>query len=110
LRKSISRINNGFSAVEALLVIVIVAAVVGTGLYINHRHKSKVTSSTSSVAKAPTPSAQPGTTASITQLTQQDATTEQAVDKNYDSQTQQTATSANPAAANVGGAYDASSL
>ena len=95
---------SGFTAVEAVLVIVVLAAVVGVGIFVVHReHAANTTANTQAAAPA-------GTSASVDQLTQQDAQTEAAVDGQGDSQVQQDALSANSAVSNVGGAYNESTL
>lgn len=92
--------------VEAAVAILVLAVIVAGSVYvINHKPTSPSTNTTTS-----TTTAQPGTTASIDQLTQSEAQTEQQADKGADSQTQQDALSANNAASNVGGAYNESTL
>ena len=101
--------QQGFSAVETVLVVVILAAIVGVGYYVWHQGQSSTTLSdngnSSKTTKAPA-----GTSASIDQLTTQDAQTETAADNAADGQTSQNATSANTALTNVGGAYNESNL
>lgn len=105
---SLRKRQEGFSAVEIVLVLVIVAAVVGVGYYVWHQGQSNQlsnNSSTPATTKAPA-----GTSASIDQITTQDAQTETAVDNGADKQTGQNATSADTALNNVGGAYNETSL
>ena len=98
--------TQGFALVEALLVVIILAALVGVGIYVVHRqpHANTPTATGSTVPVAN------GTTESINQLTQQDAQIEAGVDSASDSQAQQTSMSANGALNNVAGAYDENNL
>jgi cytoskeletal protein RodZ len=105
-----SRIDQrGFGVVEALLVVVIVGAIAGIGVYVvrqkNHTdtllNKTNTTGAASTVAA---PSA--GTTASVDQLTEQETQTEVSADHASDARVSQDATSANSAATNVGSAYN----
>lgn len=95
----------GFALVETVLVLVILAAIVGVGLYVA-RQKSNVSSTLNSSGGSSAVKAPAGTTAGINQLTQQDAQTEAGIDSSADGGTQQTSTSANGAVNNVGGAYN----
>lgn len=97
--------NAGMAIVEAVVALVVVAGLIGMGVYVLHR-RIAVTDPTASTMSAPTG----GTTESIDQLTANDAATEQQADKNADSHMQQDATSANNAISNVGGTYDESTL
>lgn len=101
--------QKGFSMVEAVLVVVIVAAIAGVGLYVmkQKQQTNKTVSSNSAATHANPPQ---GTSASVDQLTQQDAQTEAGVDHAADNQTGQDATSANSAVSNLGGAYNETSL
>jgi uncharacterized protein HemX len=97
----------GFAVVEALLLIVIVAAVVGVAAFVmhqKHRADQTLTSTNTSAGNAPT-----GTTASVDQLTQQDAKTEASIDNSADASYQQAATSPNGSLGNLGGAYNEAS-
>jgi len=105
--------STGFAIIEALLIMVIVVSVVVVGAYVLHqKHKadntlskaSTITSTTSTEPKAN------GTTASVNQLTQQDAQTEAGADNAADSQAQQASTSSNSAVSNAGGAYNENNL
>lgn len=102
----------GFAVVEAVLVLVIVAGVIGAGAYVYSTHHKKSTTDASLTSSSSTNQAVPlnGTTSSINQLTQQDAQVEGNVDKSADAQSQATAASANTAASNVGGAYNENNL
>lgn len=96
----------GVAVVEAAAAMLILAVLVAGSVYvINHQPTGANTSTTTSATTA-----QPGTTASIDQLTQNDAQVEQQADTNADTQAQQDALSANSAATNVGGAYNESTL
>lgn len=95
----------GFALVETVLVLIILAAIVGVGLYVA-RQKSNVNGTLNNSGSSTAAKAQAGTTASINQLTQQDAQTEASVDNSADNGTQQASTSANGAVSNVGGAYN----
>ncbi|HUY85365.1 MAG TPA: hypothetical protein VMU97_02510 [Candidatus Dormibacteraeota bacterium] len=100
----------GFAIVETLLVLIILAAIVGVGAYVvrqKHNANSTLgsTGGTATSVKAPS-----GTTTGIDQLTQQDAQTEAGIDSAADSGAQQSATSANSAVNNVGGAYNETNL
>jgi uncharacterized protein HemX len=100
----------GFALVETVLIVVILAAIVGVGVYIM-RQKQNTNSTLSSTSNGTLQAKSlTGTTANISQLTQQDAQTEASVDSSADSQTQQDATSANGAVNNVGGAYNETNL
>ena len=104
--------NAGFAAVEAVLLVVIVAIIGGVGAYVaQQKHTADITlnSSSSKTVPAKTPVAA-GTTTSIDQLMQQDALAETNIDMAADSQAQQNATSSNSAVTNVGGSYDETSL
>jgi len=98
--------NKGFGVLETALIIVVIAAVVGVGYYVvRQKHTAEATlssnSNTAPQAKAPT-----GTTASVDQLTQQDAKTEASADNTTDASLQQDSTSANTAINSLGGAYN----
>jgi len=103
--------QSGFSAVEAVLVVVIIAAIAGVGYYVMRQKQtandnlSGATSTTKQAAVTPT-----GTTANIDQLTQQDSQTEFGVDNSVDNQMGQDAASANTTVNNVGGAYNEANL
>ncbi len=98
--------TDGFALVEVVLLVVAVTAIAGVGVYVlHHRHGAKATLSNNAQTVAPAA----GTTASVDQLTQQDANTETGVDNAADASTQQNATSANAAISNVGGAYNEAS-
>jgi len=104
--------NAGFAAVEAVLLVVILAIIGGVGAYVaqqKHAADATLTSASAKATQVKTP-VTAGTTASIDQLTRQDAQTEANIDKSADSQTQQNATSSNSAVTNVGGAYNETNL
>lgn len=100
--------NAGFAVIEATLAIIIIAAILGLGLYVMKQRNTS--SSINSTSSALVPQAQAGTTASIGQLTQIDAQNEAGVDSSGDNQTQQNVSSADSAISNVGGAYDETTL
>jgi Tfp pilus assembly protein PilE len=102
--------ERGFSAVEAIVIVVIIGLVGGAGYVAYHRHHTQgnMASTTSSSTQKVT--TQPGTTANIDQLTQQDMNDEASVDSKYTSAYQSAAQSSNQAAANVGGAYNESNF
>lgn len=109
MRSKLGENKQGFALVEGILLLVIVAAVIGVGVYVIHqKHKSEKTlasnSGTSAQTKAPA-----GSTASVDQLTQQDSQTEASVDSSADGTAQQDAMSANSAVSNLGGAYNEAS-
>ena len=101
----------GFSAIELLLVIVVIALLVGLGyIFYQRKHKAASVSATTNVVKSQTVAPATGTTSSIDTLTKQDASSESSIDQKHTDSEGTTAQSANPAAANVGGAYNESSL
>ena len=102
----------GFAAVEAVLLVVILAIIGGVGTYVaqqKHTADSTLASSNSKSVPARTP-VTPGSATSIDQLTQKDAQAEANIDKSADSQAQQNAISSNSAVTNVGGSYDETNL
>jgi len=111
--KRINKNNSlGFAAVKLLLIAIIIVIIGGVLTYVfvqrsstNSLSNSDNNSSSSSNAVIPD-----GTTSSITTLTEQDAQIEASVDDASDSKIQQDAASANNAASNLEGAYDASSF
>jgi flagellar basal body-associated protein FliL len=99
--------SSGTALVEIAVTVLVLAVVIAGGVYVmNHRSVTPSSTNTSTT----TPAAQTGTTASIDQITQNDANTEQQADGSADAQTQQDALGANTAASNVGGAYNESTL
>ncbi len=119
--------QKGFSAIEGLLVLAIVGAVVFVGWYIYHvKHNPRTSLNKSSSAsqadttstpvaasgtqQTPTISSSPGTTSSIDQLTQQDSQSESAINTKYESSDQSTVNNANSAQSNLGGAYNESTF
>lgn len=101
----------GFAAIEAVLVLVVVAAIVGIGGYVLQQKRTANSTpgahGSSSLAQSASP---PGTTASIDQLSQHEAQSEAGVDKSADSQAQQSVNANTSADSNVGGAYDENTL
>jgi prepilin-type N-terminal cleavage/methylation domain-containing protein len=118
MRNRLKNSDSGFSIVELLIVLVVIAAIVAAGIYVAHRDNKNKLASGSVVTSSSTSSAatsQPSSTtitptnvsATIDQITQQ---TEQAEANTYsaaDAQIQQIAVSPNAAVANMGGAYNA---
>jgi prepilin-type N-terminal cleavage/methylation domain-containing protein len=101
----------GFSVIELLLVIVVIALLVGLGyIFYQRKHKASTASTTTSVVKSQTVAPITGTTSSVDALTKQDAGSESSIDQKHTDNEGTTAQSANQAAANVGGAYNESSL
>ena len=99
--------QQGFAAVETLLIVVIIAAVVGVGYWVyKQRNKNDVTATNNSQT---TVKAAAGTTSSVDQLTQADSQAEATIDKKYAANEQSNATSTNAALKNLGGAYDETS-
>lgn len=95
--------SSGTALVEVAVAALVLAVLIAGGVYVmNHRAAAPSTNTATAV--------QPGTTASIDQLTQSDAKSEQQIYSNASTQAQQDALSANTAASNVGGAYDESTL
>jgi hypothetical protein len=107
----------GFAIIE-LLLLVAVFAIAGGMVYVYFQNSAKTTqksvvvdsTKSQTITDPVAPTAPAGTTSIITQLTAQDAQTEFSVDKAADSETQLNAISANSAASDVGGAFDASSF
>lgn len=101
----------GFAAVEAVLIVVVVAAFIGVGGYVlkqNHNVSSTISSTPDiSLSKSIAPS---GSAASLDQSAQLDAQTETNVDNSADGQTQQNAVGTDSAIINVGGSYDENTL
>jgi Tfp pilus assembly protein PilV len=99
--------QQGFSIVETLLAIIVIAAIAGLGFWVYHQnHKTTATNNSTTASNNTAAATTAGTTQSIDNLTQQDVTSEQAIDSRYASTDQTTTQSANGAAANMGGAFD----
>lgn len=109
-RKSIQA--SGFSAVEAVLVIVVLIGIVGAGYLVLARKHQSASNSNVSNASTSQPQSPPlnGTTASVSQISQADTQAETKAESAGDGQTQQSVTGANTAANNVGGAYNENNL
>ncbi len=103
------RHTGGFAAIEAVLILIIIVAVIGIGAYVLHQ-KSNSDKTLTTTSSEPVAKASAGTTESIDQLTEQDAKDEAAVDKAGDSSLQQAATSPDTSVNNVGGAYNESNF
>lgn len=94
----------GFSLVEGVLVLVIVAGIAFAGWYVYHRdNKSNYQPATSYNSQ---PTAKPGTTASIDQLTSQEISGESAAMSNYSNAAQSASTSDSSALNNLGASYN----
>lgn len=107
--------SNGFAVVEAILILVIVAGVLGAGAYVySKHHKANTTANAANAATTTTASSQAeplnGTTNSVQQLMQQEVQSETSADSSVDAQNMQTVTNVNSAATNVGGAYNENTL
>lgn len=100
----------GFSAIEFLLVVVVIGLLAGLGFMFYKRQHKSVTPSSVTVSKTQTVAPTAGTAASIDSLTSQDAASESSIDQKHTSSESTTAQSSNAAAANLGGAYNESSL
>lgn len=99
-------------SVEIVLIIIVIVLLAGLG-YLFYKNKHTKTASvtvTKTTASQATPVAAAGTTAAIDSLTTQDAASESAIDQKHAGNENTAAQSANAAAANVGGAYNESSL
>ena len=103
--------SSGFAAIEALLLVVILAAVIGVGAYVLQQKKTVTKTLAAPTVSSATPQASTsGAASSVEQLTQQETQTEAGYDNSADSQAQQADTSTVSAANNVGGAYNENSL
>jgi len=104
--------SNGFAVVEAILVLVIVAGVLGVGAYVYSKHHKAYTTANTATTTTASSQAEPlnGTTNSVQQLMQQEAQSETSADSSTDAQNMQTVTNVNSAATNVGGAYNENTL
>lgn len=93
----------GFSMLGWLLLVLVVIAVGLVGYRVYHNRNTTNVSSTTQVTP---PAAQPGTTQAIDNLTSQAMSNQSSIDSQYTNNAQSTATSANGAASNLGGAYN----
>lgn len=102
----------GFSAVEGVLVVLVIAVIAVAGFFVVNRKHQVNSAANADNAGTSHPAAVPldGTTASVSELTQQEAQSETNADGSADTQAQQAATSANGAVDNVGGSYNENSL
>jgi Tfp pilus assembly protein PilE len=103
--KDLKTHQKGFTAIEGLLVLVMIIAALAIGFYVKG-HNSVKNPTSSSSAKATTV----GTTDAIDQITQQDAQAESSINAKYDASDQSAAASTNSAESNLGGSYDEASL
>jgi len=99
----------GVAVFEVLAVVVVLALVVGAGMYVAHKHKTP-SQAASNTSNSQTVTTKPGTTANVDQLVEQAASSEQTSASSYDTQYQQAATSSDSAMSNMGGAYNDSSF
>lgn len=97
----------GFSAVEASIVILVLLVVAGGGFMLYHR---KHTPGGGRVDTLQTVHAQPGTTGELDQIENGDEQSESNINTTYTKDDQSDASSTDKAAADIGGAYDESSL
>ena len=115
------KIEHGFSAIEGLLVIVVLVVIGGVGYTVlNRGHKTASVDKTATTHAATQPESQTaatdkplapvGTTESIDSLTTQDINSESSIDSAHSASEQATDQNANSAAANIGGAYNESAL
>lgn len=100
---------DGFSVVEAFIVVLIITIAGGTGYVAYRRHHPAATANTLDSQPAVT-SATPGTAGDIDTINAGDEAAEEHTDTTYSTTEQQNATSTDTAAAGIGGAYDESSL
>lgn len=99
--------QQGFSVVAIVLVLAVLATVAGTGYVVYSRTASKSGDTASQTTTVP---ASNSPTSSIDSITQNDASGESKIDSQYSNSDSTAAQSASPAASNVGGAYNESSL
>ncbi|HVC35903.1 MAG TPA: hypothetical protein VNE40_00445 [Candidatus Dormibacteraeota bacterium] len=99
--------EQGFSAIEGLLVVIVLGVLVGLSyVYFHHKSASLATNSASQTTQ-PTTS---GTSQSIDNLAIQEVSSQSTLDNQFSSSDQATAQSANGPTANLGGAYNESSF
>lgn len=94
--------ERGFSAIETVLIVVIVALIGGLGYWVYHQRQTKKTTASQSVQTAKSSAASD----QVDSLLQQDADDESNIDARHESSEQTTAQSADSAASNIGGAYN----
>ncbi|MBC7546785.1 hypothetical protein H7171_03510 [Candidatus Saccharibacteria bacterium] len=111
--------EQGFSVIEGLLAVVVLVVISGVGYSIYHRSHSvastgKASTSSSPAATVDASAAQSiapiGTTASVDNVTVQDANSESGIDAKHASSDQSSSTNSDGAATDVGGAYNESTL
>jgi cytoskeletal protein RodZ len=101
--------QGGFAMLELVVLVILVLALAGVGLYIAHKRHATTPMAATSNGQT-TAAAKPGTTSSVDQITTQAAASEQNSVDSYDTEYQQAATSDNSAMSNLGGAYNESTL
>lgn len=104
MRKS----EQGFSVIETFLVIAVIAVVAGVGLMVYSRSSGSKSVNPGQQATKTTPVA--GTVESIDALSSDDVKSESEINSRYEASDQATAKATNSAAADLEGAYDASTL
>lgn len=100
--------QDGFSAIEIVLVLVIAVGILATGFWVYSRRASKTADSSTPSANVST--AKPGTTESIDNIAKQESNDEKSIDTKHMSSNQTDASSANSSASGIGGAYNEASL
>ncbi len=106
--------EKGFSVIDTLIVLIVVAFVGATGwmVYKNH-HKAGLAStsnSTSASQAASLPPALPGTIQAVDNITTESTNSSSTIDSQYTNSDQSAALSSNGAASNLGGSYNESSF
>jgi uncharacterized protein HemX len=100
--------QSGFSAVELVLIVVVIGVIAGVGFWVlKQRSANKQTdNSQASTSHSSTSTAKAGTTDSIDQLTKSDEAADSAIDKTHDATEQSNAASSNTAQNNIGDSYN----
>jgi len=101
--------QQGYAAVEIVLIVVIVALIGGIGVWIYKQNNKQVVAPAADSSNGTTQAAA-GTSEGVDQVSQSDAQDEAAINKKYDNSEQSTATSSNTALNNVGNSYDESNF
>ncbi len=99
--------EQGFSAFETTLILVIIVALVGVGYWVYKQNHNKTSTSSTAPTSAQAVKAD-GTTRSVDNLAQQDSLKESSINSKYETSEQASAKATNQATSNVGGAYDES--
>ena len=96
--------QKGIAGIEALLFIILLAAVIGVGFWVvKQRSNARGTNGAKATTSGVNP-AKAGTTAGIDDLTKAEGDSETAIDQKNESSEQSKATSTNTAQQNIGGA------